>query len=90
MIVLDTNVISELMRPAPNTEVVAWVDEWPAEELGRRVAASAVSTRRRSSSEIAPNFASSWPSKTRVSPSYRHSSGYRHWKTSFRVWALRP
>ncbi|MFB6261279.1 MAG: PIN domain-containing protein [Thiohalorhabdaceae bacterium] len=34
MIVLDTNVISELMRPAPNTEVVAWVDEWPAEELG--------------------------------------------------------
>lgn len=33
MIVLDTNVISELMRPAPNADVVAWVDGWPAEEL---------------------------------------------------------
>lgn len=33
MIVLDTNVISELMRPAPNSEVVAWVDGWPVGEL---------------------------------------------------------
>ncbi|MFA9462406.1 type II toxin-antitoxin system VapC family toxin [Thiohalorhabdus methylotrophus] len=33
MIVLDTNVVSELMRPAPNTKVVAWVDGWPAGEL---------------------------------------------------------
>lgn len=33
MNVLDTNIISELMRPAPNAEVVAWVDGWPAGEL---------------------------------------------------------
>ncbi|MFP4616423.1 MAG: type II toxin-antitoxin system VapC family toxin [Thiohalorhabdus sp.] len=33
MIVLDTNVISELMRPAPNADVVAWVDGLPAGEL---------------------------------------------------------
>ena len=33
MIVLDTNIISELMRPVPHTEVVAWVDGWPAGEL---------------------------------------------------------
>jgi len=33
MIVLDTNVVSELMRPAPNSDVVAWVDGWPAGEL---------------------------------------------------------
>ena len=26
MIVLDTNVVSELMRPEPNSEVLAWVD----------------------------------------------------------------
>lgn len=26
MIVLDTNVVSELMRPAPNPAVLAWVD----------------------------------------------------------------
>jgi predicted nucleic acid-binding protein len=26
MIVLDTNVLSELMKPAPNPEVVRWVD----------------------------------------------------------------
>ena len=33
MIVLDTNVVSELMRRAPNPDVVAWVDNWPAMEL---------------------------------------------------------
>lgn len=33
MIVLDTNVVSELMRPAPNTEVVRWMDSWPPGEL---------------------------------------------------------
>lgn len=33
MIVLDTNVISELMRPAPNAEVVRWIDGWPVGEL---------------------------------------------------------
>lgn len=27
MIVLDTNVLSELMRPRPNPDVVAWIDE---------------------------------------------------------------
>ena len=29
MIVLDTNVISEAMRPAPNVAVVAWLDSQP-------------------------------------------------------------
>lgn len=33
MIVLDTNVISELMRAAPNRKVVAWVDSWPSGAL---------------------------------------------------------
>ena len=33
MIVLDTNVISELMRPQPNRRVTAWVDARPASEL---------------------------------------------------------
>ncbi len=29
MIVLDTNVVSELMRPAPDASVVAWVSAQP-------------------------------------------------------------
>ena len=29
----DTNVVSELMRDAPNTNVLAWMDEWPTREL---------------------------------------------------------
>jgi len=33
MIVLDTNVVSELMRPAPANEVVAWVDRQPTVDL---------------------------------------------------------
>ena len=33
MIVLDTNVISELMRPAPNRQVVDWVNAQPATSL---------------------------------------------------------
>lgn len=33
MIVLDTNVVSELMRPTPDPDVVAWVDNWPTMEL---------------------------------------------------------
>ncbi|MFP4606637.1 MAG: type II toxin-antitoxin system VapC family toxin [Thiohalospira sp.] len=33
MILLDTNVLSELMRPDPHTGVVAWVDQWPVDEL---------------------------------------------------------
>lgn len=33
MIVLDTNVVSELMRAEPAVAVVAWVDAQPAEEL---------------------------------------------------------
>lgn len=28
MILLDTNVLSELMRPAPDTKVVRWLDAW--------------------------------------------------------------
>ncbi len=33
MIVLDTNVISELMRPEPNPAVVTWVSAQPASSL---------------------------------------------------------
>lgn len=33
MIVLDTNVVSELMRAEPAGTVVEWVDAWPALEL---------------------------------------------------------
>ena len=33
MYVLDTNVVSELMRPAPAPAVEAWVAGWPAESL---------------------------------------------------------
>jgi toxin FitB len=33
MIVLDTNVISELMRPKPSASVVAWVAKQPAADL---------------------------------------------------------
>lgn len=32
MIVLDTNVISELTRPVPDSGVIAWLDSQPAEE----------------------------------------------------------
>lgn len=34
MIVLDTNVLSELMRPRPDDRVLAWVDSLPIAELG--------------------------------------------------------
>lgn len=33
MIVLDTNVVSELMRQAPEATVVSWVDQYPADEV---------------------------------------------------------
>jgi len=33
MIILDTNVLSELMRPKPSPGVVAWVARQPAAEL---------------------------------------------------------
>ena len=33
MILLDTNVLSEFMRPQPATSVVAWLDEQPAGEV---------------------------------------------------------
>lgn len=33
MIVLDTNVVSELMRPAPEPKVLAWLDAQPANAL---------------------------------------------------------
>jgi len=33
MIVLDTNVLSELMKPKPSARVTAWVGEQPASEL---------------------------------------------------------
>lgn len=33
MIVLDTNVLSELMRPAPSRQVARWVEEQPAAAL---------------------------------------------------------
>ncbi len=33
MILLDTNIISELMRPEPNQAVIDWLDEQVAEQL---------------------------------------------------------
>jgi hypothetical protein len=33
VIVLDTNVVSELMRPRANLDVVTWVDQQPADEV---------------------------------------------------------
>ena len=33
MIILDTNVLSELMRPAPEEAVVQWLDRQPAGEV---------------------------------------------------------
>jgi len=33
VIVLDTNVVSELMRHVPNGEVLRWVDRYPADEV---------------------------------------------------------
>ncbi len=33
MILLDTNIISELMRPEPNQAVIEWLDEQVAEQL---------------------------------------------------------
>ena len=33
MILLDTNVVSEPLRPAPNTRVIAWIDAQPRETL---------------------------------------------------------
>ncbi len=33
MVVLDTNVVSELMRNAPHADVLAWVDDRPTRQL---------------------------------------------------------
>ena len=33
MIVLDTNVISEIMLPAPNTRVLRWLDQQPPQSI---------------------------------------------------------
>jgi len=33
VIALDTNVVSELMRQAPDSAVVAWVDRYPANDV---------------------------------------------------------
>lgn len=33
MIVLDSNVISELMRPSPNPVVVLWLDQQPVDSI---------------------------------------------------------
>lgn len=33
MIILDTNVLSAVMRPAPDPRVVAWLDRQPAESI---------------------------------------------------------
>lgn len=33
MIVLDTNVLSELMRPQPDSQVIAWLDAQAVDEL---------------------------------------------------------
>lgn len=33
MILLDTNILSELMRPKPNADVVQWLDTLPDDEI---------------------------------------------------------
>ena len=33
MIVLDTNVVSELMRAEPSPDVIAWLDNFPRDEI---------------------------------------------------------
>ncbi len=33
MILLDTNVVSEPLRPAPDERVIAWIDTQPLETL---------------------------------------------------------
>ncbi len=33
MILLDTNIISEHLRPSPNPNVIAWIDAQPANEV---------------------------------------------------------
>lgn len=33
MIVLDTNVVSELMRPTPEPDVIDWVDNWDVSDI---------------------------------------------------------
>ncbi|MYN05812.1 type II toxin-antitoxin system VapC family toxin [Pseudoduganella aquatica] len=33
MIILDTNILSELMRSAPDPSVLAWIDSLPAREI---------------------------------------------------------
>ena len=33
MIVLDTNVVSELMRQEPDADIIGWVDRYPADEV---------------------------------------------------------
>jgi predicted nucleic acid-binding protein len=33
MLVLDTNVVSEMMRPAPNPRIAAWLSRQPASEV---------------------------------------------------------
>ena len=33
MVVLDTNVVSELMRDDPHADVLGWLDDWPTREL---------------------------------------------------------
>lgn len=33
MIVLDTNVVSELMRQSPDADIVGWVDRYPADDV---------------------------------------------------------
>lgn len=33
MILLDTNIVSELMRPMPNSKVIFWLDDQPETDI---------------------------------------------------------
>lgn len=33
MVVIDTNIVSELMRAEPSAEILIWMDNWPPREL---------------------------------------------------------
>jgi predicted nucleic acid-binding protein len=63
MVVLDTNVVSELMRPQPNERVVAWCEAQPIDEtfitavtvaeIAHGIALMRNGTRKRQLSEVA-------------------------------------
>jgi len=75
MIVLDTNVISEIMRPVPNPQVTAWLRVQPVQEtfttaiaeaeIFKGIELMATGRRRFELLEIAQSYFSVWMDKSR-------------------------